>query len=166
MKLNHTVATYALGGAALALAGFGTLKPAPLPVHEAAIHQIQKPGRLDWPSIGEDKTIALGEALLGVQPGKVTIYCAAPSCHDLQLDLDDAMQIAKWNSEFEARVVDSESDNGIFVGPPGPQAKNLISQLGKIGLHAEEVGITDEKGQPIAGLGIIIGKSGANHESR
>jgi hypothetical protein len=155
MPINHTVAHYVIGGAALVLATAAVLKPAPAPVHEAAIHQVQKPSRMDWASLGEEKTIALGEALKGVKPGKVTLFCSAPSCHDFQADLDDAFQIADWRSDFETRFVDSEGSSGLSVGPPGADAENLAAALAKAtGIEATIVPIDD-----IEGVGIIIGKA-------
>jgi hypothetical protein len=155
MPINHNVAHYVIGGAALLLASTAVLKPAPAPVHEAAIHQVQKASRFDWESLGQDKTIALGESLKGVAPGKVTIYCSRPSCHDLQLDFDDAFQIAGWHSDFESRYVDSEADNGVFVGPPGPDAEALAAALLRsTGLEATVVPIDG-----IDGVGIIIGNA-------
>ena len=144
-------------GIALALGISSTaLLHKPSPVHEAAVHQVQKPSRFDWPSVGQEKTEALGEALRGVSPGKVTIYCPAPSCHDLALDLDDAFQVAEWTAQFEERFVDSESENGIFVGPPGPDAEALKAALEKTtGFEVNIVPIDN-----IDGVGIIIGKTG------
>ena len=165
MKLNHTVFGYVVGGSALVLAGYATVtKPVDHPA-PPAVHGEVNPGRLDWPVLGEAKTIALGEAMHGVKPGKVTLYCASPSCVELRKDLDDAFQIAQWDADSEDRLVDSEAEHGIFVGPPGDEAQNLIVQLEKVGLHAQEVGITDDSGHPIQGLGIIIGKSGVTHEA-
>lgn len=151
----HTKLHYA--GIALALGLSSTaLLHKPAPVHEAAIHQLQKPSRFDWPSLGQEKTEALGEALKGVSPEKVTIYCPSPSCHDLQLDLDDAFQSAGWSAEFEERFVDGESEHGIFVGPPGPGAEALAAALAKTtGVEATIVPIDG-----IEGVGIIIGKTG------
>jgi hypothetical protein len=160
MAINHNIAHYVIGGAALMLASYGTLAPAQAPVHETAIHEVQKPSRLDWPALGEDKTAALGESLKGLPPGKVTIYCAQSRCHGLMLDFDDAMQIAGWKSDFEERQVESENERGVFVGPPGQDAENLAAALTKVGFDATIVGISDEYGQTIDGVGIIIGKSG------
>jgi hypothetical protein len=155
MTINHNVAHYVIGGVALVLAGTAVLKPAPGLVHEAAIHQVQKPSRMDWANLGQDKTVALGEALKGVKPGKVTLFCSAPSCHDFQADLDDAFQIAEWRSDFETRFVDSEASAGLFVGPPGGDAENLVAALAKTtGIEATVVPIDG-----IEGVGIIIGKT-------
>jgi hypothetical protein len=159
MPINHNVAHYVIGGAALMLASYGAVQPK-APAEPVGIHQDAKPSRLDWPALGEDKTTALGEALKDVAPGQVTIYCGQSRCHGLMLDLDDAMQIAGWKSDFEERQVESENETGIFVGPPGQDAENMIAALAKIGLDATVVGISDEYGQRIDGVGIIIGKSG------
>jgi hypothetical protein len=159
MPLNHNVAHYCIGGAALLLAGYGSVQPK-APAEPIGIHEAAKPSRLDWPALGEDNTVALGEALKGVSPGKVTIYCGQSRCHGLMLDLDDAMQLAGWKSDFEERQVESESEKGIFVGPPGQEAEDMISALAKVGLEASVVGISDEYGHRIDGVGIIIGKTG------
>jgi hypothetical protein len=152
MKISHNIAHYVIGGAALVLAGYGTVAHK-APAEPVGIHQA---GRLDWPSLGQDDTIALGETLKAVSPGRVTLYCSAPSCHDLELDLDDAFQIAGWQSEFETRFVDSEAAQGLSVGPPGHDAENLAAALFKAtGLEATIVPIDG-----IDGVGIIIGKTG------
>jgi len=157
LKKHHTVLHYIIGGAALALAGYANISPAPRTIHEAAIHQLQKPSRHDWPGLGQDKTIVLGDALRGEHPGKVVIFCSEPSCRDLALDIDDAMQIAEWKSDFEGRPVDSESDRGIFVGPPGADADKIASELRDVtGAKVNVVGIDNLDG----GIGIIIGKQG------
>ena len=70
----------------------------------------------------EDKTIALGDSIKGMKPGSVTLYCAQSTCHNLMLDLDDAMQLGGWDADFEQRQVESENEKGIFVGPPGQDA--------------------------------------------
>jgi hypothetical protein len=154
----HTKLHYA--GIAIALGLPSTaLVHTPAPVHEAAIHQVQKPSQFDWASLGQDKTIALGKALKGMEPGKVTFYCNTAYCHDLMLDLDDAFQLADWQREVEERQVASEHDKGIFVGPPGKDADAMVSALSKVGLRASVVGISDENGKPIEGVGIIVGKT-------
>src|SRR4051812_3697014 len=119
MKINHSVANYVIGAAAITLAGYAVVKPAPAALHEAAIHQVMKPSRFDWPSLGQDKTISLGETLQRMKAGKVSLYCSSPTCADLRMDIDDAMQIAGWASTFEDMPVESEGNQGIFVGPPG-----------------------------------------------
>jgi hypothetical protein len=159
VAINHNIAHYVIGGAALVLAGYGSIQPKAA-VEPAGIHEAAKPSRLDWPALGSDKAIALAESLKGMAPGKVTIYCGQSRCHGFMLDLDDAMQIAGWKSDFEERQVESENEKGIFVGPPGQEAENMIAALSKIGLDATIVGISDEYGQRIDGVGIIIGKSG------
>jgi hypothetical protein len=166
MKINHTVLGYVVGGSALVLAGYAAVPKAADHPTPPAVHGEVHPGRLDWPVLGEARTIALGEAMHGAKPGKVILYCASPACVELRKDLDDAFQIAQWDADFEDRLVDSEAEHGIFVGPPGDEAQNLIAQLEKVGLSAKEVGITDDGGHPIQGLGIIIGKSGVKHEAR
>lgn len=156
MKINHTVTQYAIGGVALALASFGVLHQ-PAPVHEASVHVVQRASKFDWPALGQDKTIALGEALEGVRPAKIMVYCQASTCHELALDLDDAFQIAGWVDALESSQVESQEDQGIFVGPPGPEAENFVAILKKTtGIDAKIVGITG-----IEGIGIIIGKTGA-----
>ena len=155
---THTKLHYA--GIALALGLSSTaLVHKPTPVHEAAIHQVQKPSQFDWASLGQDKTIALGDLLKSMGPGKVTFYCNTAYCHDLMLDLDDAFQLADWQREVEERQVASEHEKGIFVGPPGQDADEMVAALSKVGLSASVVGISDENGKTIEGVGIIIGKT-------
>lgn len=152
MPINHTKIHYALAAVAISLGGYGAVQSTIKP-DLAAIHGPAKAGRHDWKALGEDKTTALGDTLKAFKPEKVTIYCAASSCHQLRADLDDAMQLAGWPSEFEDRPVDSESDAGVFVGPPGDKAEGLVAALAKIGIDTKIVPI-----EGIDGLGIIIGK--------
>jgi hypothetical protein len=126
------------------------------PPHPAmlATHQIQKPSRYTWASLG-DETIQLGTALEHTPPGKATIFCAASSCHDLALDIDDAMQVAGWQSNIEERPVDSESEDGISVGPPGTDAEAFAERLKEVtGIEPHIVAIDG-----VDGIGIIIGKT-------
>jgi hypothetical protein len=156
MPINHTKLHYA--GIALAL---GLSSTALLNKPDASLsvtHVVQRPGRADWAALGPDKTQALADALKGMKPVKVTIYCGQPHCNELKLDLDDSFQIVGWQSDFEERLVESEADKGIFVGPPGDAANDMVAALAKIGLKASVVGITDENSKPIDGVGIIIGR--------
>ena len=154
MAINHNIAHYCIGGAALLLAGTAVLHPK-APAEPVGIHQAAVPGRMDWASLGQDKTIALSDALKGVQPGRVTLYCSASSCDGFEKDLDDAFQLAGWQSDFETRFVDSENAKGLSVGPPGLDAENLAAALSKAtGIEATIVPIDG-----IEGVGIIIGKA-------
>lgn len=159
MKINHTVTQYAIGLGALALATNANVSPAPVSTDPAAIHAAQKPSRFDWPVLGQDKTIALGEEIARSRPVKITVYCSTTTCNSLARDLDDAFQIADVPSTLESRQVDSEQDEGVFVGPPGDAAEFVVASLKKAtGIDATIVGITDEKGKNIEGVGVIIGK--------
>lgn len=164
MKINHTVTHYALAAVlAGGLLAVHSEKPAPQLV-PAAMHSSVKPDRHDWPVLGQEKTIALAEAIQarGQATGLVTIFCASVSCHDFRTDLDDAFQLADWKTEFEDRPVESEADHGLFVGPPGKAADDMVKELKHAaGIEATIVGITDENGKDIKGIGIIIGKAGA-----
>lgn len=158
MPINHTKVHYAIGVAALGLGLYGaTARNVPHNVVIAPPGQAEtmKPSHHAWQGIGQAKTIALGDAL-AEKVGKVTIYCASPDCRALELDLDDAMQIAGWKASFEDRQVDSEQDIGLFVGPPGKAAEELADTIGKTtGIKPVIVGIDGSDG-----TGIIIGKSG------
>src|ERR1700722_14530796 len=127
MPINHTKVLYGIGVATLGLGLYGaTARNVPHDVVLQAAppgkYDALKPSRHAWATLGQDKSIALGEAL-GDKHGKVTIYCASPDCRGLQLDLDDAFQIGNWDVDFEDRPVESEADHGLFVGPPGPDAE-------------------------------------------
>lgn len=151
MKINHTAMHYVIGAAALGLAAHATLAP-PSPV--ASVHELQRPSKFDWPVPSPDQVTNLGEILKGQKPGKVTVFCRSPQCHDLELSLDDAFQIAEWHEDLETLPVDSEESRGIFVGPPGPPAEFVAAELKQqTGLDAEIVPIDG-----IEGVGIIIGK--------
>lgn len=144
---------YVIGAAALGMASYATVSP-PSVQHEAAIHEIQKPSKFDWASLTPAEVSDLGDALKDGKNHKVTVFCRDATCHDLQLGLDDAFQVANWNESIETLPVDSEEDRGIFVGPPGPEADFVRAQLEKItGLNAKIVPIDG-----IEGVGIIIGK--------
>jgi hypothetical protein len=156
MAINHMKLHYA--GIALALGLSSTAlihQPSP---QVNVTHEVQRQGRADWPALGQQKTEDLADALKAMGPGKATIYCGQPHCNELKLDLDDAFQIAGWQSDFEERMVESEADKGIFVGPPGDAANRMVEALAKIGLQANPVNITDENSKAIDGVGIIIGR--------
>ena len=153
---THTKLHYA--GIALAL-GLSSTALVHQPTPQVSVtHVVQRPGRADWPALGPDKTQALADALKGMPAGKVTLYCGQPHCNELKLDLDDAFQIAGWQSDFEERMVENEADKGMFVGPPGDAANDMKAALAKVGLNATVVGIFGEDNQPIDGVGIIIGR--------
>lgn len=153
MPMNHTKNLYLIGATALALGGYGAFST-PAPVHDSAVHKIERPSQYDWASLGQEKTENLGAALKGVKPGKVTIFCGAPTCHDLALDIDDAFQLAEWHRDIQSLPVESEVERGIFIGPPGQDAENLAAALLKAtGLEASIVPIGN-----LDGVGIIIGK--------
>lgn len=166
MKINHTIMHYILGAAALAGAGAAYVhKPEVQLVPTAVTQQVTniKVGHHDWPSLGEDKTIALGEALNtignkmddGSRKKKVTLFCASTACQNIRNDIDDAFQIAWWERDFEDRFVDSEGDVGLYVGPPGKDAEALAAAFKKnTGIEAVIVPIDG-----IKGLGVIMGKS-------
>jgi hypothetical protein len=124
-------------------------------VHTKAPPNAARASRVTWPSLGMDRTIAIGEAVKALGPGQVIIYCANSDCHDLMTDVDDAMQIADWNSDFERRHIDAQAEQGLFVGPKG---NTLASKVAAIiaGATGYTVGLIDmdETGP----LGIVIGK--------
>jgi hypothetical protein len=156
MAINHTKLHYA--GIALAL-GLSSAALIHQPSPQVSVnHEVQRQGRADWPALGQKKNEDLADALKAIGTGKVTIYCGQPHCNELKLDLDDALQLAGWQSDFEERMVESEADKGIFVGPPGDAANKMIEALDKIGLKATPVNITDENSNAIDGVGIIIGR--------
>jgi hypothetical protein len=113
--------------------------------------------RYAWPSLGMDKTIALGEALQSL-PSKtrVVIWCPGLDCLALQSDLDDAFQIANWDSDFDRRRVDSNDDTGLFVGPRGERADRLAAAIEKAtGIHVE---LVDAPSLQIETINLYIGK--------
>lgn len=170
MKINHTATHYLL--AAVALSGVAVSydhHPKEILVPTAVTQQVTniKVGAHDWPILGEEKTIRLGEAFNtvgnkiekdnGVR--KVTLFCSSISCMNLRNDVDNAFQIGWWDREFEDRFVDSEAENGISVGPPGKFADQLALEIGReTGVQVKTVPITKDDGSPIDGLGVIFGK--------
>lgn len=113
-----------------------------------------KHSRLAWPGLSQEQVIALGEALKGKGIKGVILYCASVECSALRTDLDDAMQIADIDSAFEDRLVDSESDVGIFVGGSNaPAARELAQAIAKTtGILVHDTVIDGVE------LGLIIGK--------
>lgn len=109
-----------------------------------------------WPGLGQEKTIAIGEALTGGEGSKVIIYCASPDCRAMSDDLDDALQIAGWPSEFERRAALGPSGAGLFIGPDGSQTRKLRDAIAKTlpGTPIEIVPIAVEGG----GIGVMFGK--------
>lgn len=159
---GHNLANYAISSMALCVAlgvgiGLGTALRTDQTRLEAVSSTVShiapgKASRFAWPALGQDKTIALSEGLKRVSTSKyITIYCASTSCEMLRNDLDDAMQLAGWSVIYEDRSVDSETDVGLFVGPPSDQAEALRILLeSTTGIETKMVDM--EK------FGIIIGK--------
>lgn len=109
--------------------------------------------RYAWPSLTQDQVIALGESLKGFK-AEVVIFCPGADCSALQADLDDAFQIADWQSDFDRRRVDSNDDRGLFVGPRSMQAEILAAEIKRAtGIDAQLVDAPDE-----GKLVVIIGK--------
>ena len=156
MAINHNVAHYVIGASALALASYATVHAKQPQLIPAAVHQSVRASPFDWPGFGQDKTIALADAVRGLPPGNATIFCSRLSCHELRLDINDAFRLAEWKTEFEDGVVDAESDTGISVGPPGPGADVVAAAL-KVATGVKP-NIVQIDG--IDGVGIIIGKTG------
>lgn len=156
MKFPHHLMHYIIGCAALAIAicSFLQVQHEPKVTIVSGATQSEKVGRFDWPTLGQDKTITLGEAVQNSAVKDVAIFCSSTSCHQLSLDMDDAMQIAGVSDSFESDHVDSESGDGIFVGPPGADASLVADAINKS--MGVKVGIVPIDG--INGVGIIIGK--------
>lgn len=161
---RHNIAHYAIGALAIGLGAHAVshektiLKAPEAPIYADATQPVS---RFTWPSLGQDKVTALGEALKESSLKSVTIFCASPECHGLMLDLDEAMQVAGISSGVETRQVDSESDMGLFVGPPGIAADVLAEAIkDKTGITPAIVDIAKLNG----GVGIIIGKKSGEHD--
>lgn len=107
-----------------------------------------------WPALGQDKTIALAERLQGLTKTSVTIYCSSPDCRDIQHDLDDALQIADWPSDFETGAFMPPEQPGVFVGPAGEKATALAAALSPT---FGPVGIIDMR-PPTSDVGVMFGK--------
>lgn len=157
--MNHNLNHYVIGATALVLGLGAYVKESPnhnIVVQAPVAGHVEtvKPSRFTWPALGQNKTIALGEAITGASPGKVTIFCSSFECRDFRTDLDDAFQIANWKASFEDRPVDSESDVGIFVGPAGPDANKLAAAI----FAATGVTVSIVPIEGVDGLGVIIGK--------
>lgn len=162
MKINHHLVHYLIGFTALALGTYAIAQPPVSVVSSTGFGAsaygtpVSRTSRFEWPSLGVGKTIALGDALTKLHPaGKVTLYCSSATCQSLRADIDDALQIAGWYSDFEDRPVDSEADKGICVGPPGEDAARFAHAL----KEATGTEVTTCPIDGIVGLGVIIGKS-------
>lgn len=106
-----------------------------------------------WPGLGQVKTISMGEELKKAAPKTVTIFCSDPDCRELQADIDDALQIAGWDGEFESAFFPPDQP-GILVGPPGPAAEKIAAALVAVGLgpvQIEDIAVKTD-------IGIMIGK--------
>jgi hypothetical protein len=155
MPIDHNKVHYLIGVAALALGLHGALREKPNVQIVSAAPGTEKHSQFEWPSLGQERTIALGEALPKDKLKKVWLFCDKPECRALMVDLDDAMQIGGVDDDFETRSVDSEIDKGVFVGPPGDAANALAAALkDTTGIDPSIVGIDGLDG----GVGIIIGK--------
>lgn len=166
MKINHHLVHYAIGAVALIGVGVAYQHQPEIKMVPTAITQPVtniKVSANDWPDLGEDKTIALGEALntlgdvmeKGGRTRKVTLFCAQVSCINLRKDIDDAFQIGWFQRDFVDDHVDSESEKGLFVGPPGEDAEALSEAIRTTtGIEPVIVPISG-----IDGVGVIIGKA-------
>ena len=157
--LNYAFTAIALG-IAISVAVVGWRSTRSIEQHAArldgAVSHLNpvKYSRHSWDTLTQDQVIALGEALKrDFSDVTVTLYCASSECDAVRTDFDDAFQIAGYTSVFEDRSVDSESDTGLFVGPPGKAAEALAADIEKAtGIKATLVPIDVE------GLGLIFGK--------
>lgn len=112
-----------------------------------------------WGGLTQEQVIALGEALKGRDITRATLYCASTNCTAIRADIDDALQIAGIDTEWEDRPVDIESETGIFVGcmicqngQPVPKGiKPIMAGLEAAGLKPI---VTDTE----SGLAIFFGK--------
>jgi hypothetical protein len=111
--------------------------------------------RYAWPPLGMDKTIALGEALRTLPKSHVVVWCPDMDCLGLQSDLDDAFQIAEWESDFDRRRVESNDEPGLFVGPVNGAAQELASVIERTtGIHVKVVSTPETSST----INLIIGK--------
>jgi hypothetical protein len=112
MSKSIAVLALVVSATSLALSVTPTKPPAPAAVRVT---------RLAWPSLGMDKTIVLGEALKKLGTHDATIYCGNPDCRDLMHDVDDALQIAGWDSDFYQDGSPASLPPGLYVGPKGAE---------------------------------------------
>jgi hypothetical protein len=127
----------------------------PAPGGSSIAESAPRPNRFAWPSLGEQGTIQLGEALQKAGPAKVIIFCASEHCKDLEADIDDAFQIAGWADQEEGQVLVNGEEEGFIVGPPGAKADALKAGLGLVGLGPIAVAPMNVRG---ADVGLIIAK--------
>ncbi len=158
MKFPHTLIHYLIGFVAIiigvcALTQSHHAHKVTL-VEQNGVMTQEKAGRFDWPSLDQQQTILIGESLQKSTISKVKIFCASSACHKISLDLDDSLQIAGISSDFEGDHVDSESDYGVFVGPPGDDANKVAAAI----TGATHIIPTIVPIDGIEGVGIIIGK--------
>lgn len=135
MMNGHDWAHYGIGALAIILVGSVNQNVAGrIDKLTAAQHQgIAVPApRNAWPVVKPDAVIALGESLkLQTPPPSVEIWCPEISCQAMAADIDDAFQIAGWDSDFNAMRIDANDDQGVSVGPPGAAATTLAAALAK-----------------------------------
>lgn len=137
---NHDKAHYAIAATLFGLliwhvgltASSSRLRSAEVKVTAAKIDRVvagasRKTVKGAWPSLGQAKTIAIGEAL-GLPARTVALFCSSIECSDLREDLDDALQIAGWTGVFEGQAMMGD-EVGLFIGPPGPAATALAAAI-------------------------------------
>lgn len=148
--VHYMLACVAIGMAAASLKVAHDAKQQQRVVITSAQPADVKGSRTAWASLGQARTIQIGEALQksGLRPA-VMIYCDNSDCDALAHDLDDAMQIASWPSDLERAHVDAQSDRGLFVGPCRSLATDaLMAALAELKPQCAEMST----------FGIIIGK--------
>lgn len=125
---KHDVAHYAIATVlAAAVVGINVdlaHQPKPVAIQHVDAAASAKPVPGAWPSLGQDKTVQIGEALKAPGPATVTSFCANPWCAAFRTDLDDAFQIGGWDDLEESSVIVGE-ETGLLVGPDGPKAQLL-----------------------------------------
>lgn len=152
---GHDLAHYVIAaGLAVGVAAGIGYKPTPVVVQHVDA-AVAKPVPGAWPSLGQDKTIQIGEALKASGPATVTTFCANPRCTAFQADLDDALQVAGWDDLEESSVIVGE-ETGLLVGPDGPKAQMLVRALRDAGLPVTVVPINPGASRDV---GVIIAKA-------
>jgi hypothetical protein len=106
--MNHTSINYAIGLAALGLAGIPYLaKPATVvqPVQHATAS-----GRINpyvWDGLQQSEVNALQKILVALPKKPVVIFCSSGDCDDIKLDFDNAFESAHWETDIQRPMIDN-----------------------------------------------------------
>ncbi len=108
--MSHTKIHYAIGFAALAIAGSAHLRA---PVNTTVIQPVQQAtpsGKINpyaWGELLQSEVNALQKNLEALPKKPVIIFCSDDNCRDIVLDLDNAFESAHWSTDIQRPMMDT-----------------------------------------------------------